>query len=80
MKFYVHAETSDREFTVTLSVSHPKKDLKQFQKDWAKCSEKVCAIDYTVNPVNTCEEQYRLMKKRGWKIKELDIKDTVLYS
>jgi hypothetical protein len=76
-KFMVKAATSDDEYSTVLSVQHPKKDVKQFNKDWADCSEKVCKIDFTVNPVNTCEEQYRLMGKRGWKIKELSLENPV---
>lgn len=76
-KFILKAETSDGEYSTVLSVQHPKKDVKQFNKDWADCSEKVCEIDFTVNPVNTCEEQYRLMGKRGWKIKELHLENPV---
>lgn len=76
-KFTMIAETSDGEYKTVISASHPKKDLDKFNKDWADCSEKVCEIDFSVNPVNTIEEQYRLMKKRGWTITELELEETV---
>lgn len=76
-KFIMIAETSDQRYSTVIRASHPKKTFNQFNKDWAKCYDKVCAIDFTVNPVNTCEEQYRLMEKLGWKIKDLPLEDTV---
>jgi hypothetical protein len=76
-KFTLLAHTSDNEYTAVLSVQHPKKGRIQFNKDWSACYVKVIVIDFSVNPVNTCEEQYRLMKKLGWTIKELSLEDPV---
>jgi len=77
LKFTTLAETSDGQYKTVISVSHPSKTLEQFGTDWADCSEKVCAIDFTSNPVNTVEEQYRLMGELGWKIKELPLEEPV---
>jgi hypothetical protein len=71
------AETSDGEYQAVITAEAKYKSIKQFNKDWGECSAEVCAIDFTANPVNTCEEQYRLMKKRGWKINEIPLEDKV---
>jgi hypothetical protein len=76
-KFIMIAETSDKGYSTVISAEHSTKRLKQFNKDWGECYEKVCSIDFNETPGNTCEEQYRLMKKLGWKIKELPLEDTV---
>lgn len=76
-KYMMKAETSDGQYTTVISAQHAMKNIKQFNKDWGKCHDKVCEIDFTKNPVNTCEEQYRLMGKLGWDIQELPLEDTV---
>jgi hypothetical protein len=76
-KFTMIAETSDGEYKAVITAEAKYKSLYQFNKDWGECSEKVCSIDFSKNPVNTCEEQYRLMKKRGWKIKEIALEEPV---
>ena len=76
-KFLMIAETSDKEYSTVISAEHLKKALKQFNEEWGKCYDKVCAIDFAGYPINTCEEQYRLMKKLGWKIKELPLEANV---
>jgi hypothetical protein len=76
-KFTMIAETSDKGYSTVISAEHPKKTLKKFNEDWGKCHDEVCAIDFSKNPVNSCEEQYRLMKKLGWTIRELPLEDPV---
>jgi hypothetical protein len=76
-KFTMIAQTSDGEYSEVISAEHPKKNLKQFDKDWVICYDKVCKIDFAKNPVNSCEEQYRLMGKRGWKIERIETEDSV---
>ena len=76
-KFVMIAETSDGGYSTVISAEHPKKNIRSFNKDWGECYEKVCSIDFNETPGNTCEEQYRLMKKLGWKIKELPLEDKI---
>lgn len=78
MNFYVIAETSCRTYTAVLSVSTKSKTISQFHEDWKLCSEKVCLNDFESNPINTCEEQYRLMKLKGWTITELSLEEPVM--
>lgn len=77
-KFTMIAETTDGEYQAVITAEAKGRSIEQFNEDWAECSEEVCAIDFVENPVNTCEEQYRLMEERGWKIKELSLEDKVI--
>lgn len=71
------AETSDSEYQAVITAEKKKATIEDFNKNWEECYKEVCKIDFYTNPANTCEEQYRLMKKRGWKIRELPLENKV---
>ena len=77
-KFTMIAETTDGEYQAVITAEAKYKSISHFNKDWEECSEEVRSTDLSKNPINTCEEQYRLMKERGWKIEELPLEDKVI--